>query len=245
MIEQTRNELSKMKLFGVLQSLDVRLEEGLEKGWGHQEFISAIITDEKNYRQIKSTERRVKNAGFRTDASFNKIDFTANRKLSKSQVQELMSLKFIRDSQNLLLLGPTGVGKTFLATAIGNHACLEGYTCLFMGINYLAEKIHLSRVEGSFLRLRDRLIKCDLLILDDLGIKVLSQEIIQDLYDVFEERYQSKSTIITSQLPLENWKEVIQDPVTLEAILDRLIHGLKINIDGDSYRRKKNGTKKN
>jgi DNA replication protein DnaC len=156
----------------------------------------------------------------------------------------MMSLKFLKDAQNLLFLGPTGVGKTYLATAIGNHACLEGYTCLFMGVNYLIEKVHLARIEGNYLKLREKLIKCDLLILDDLGIRVLPQEMIQDLYDILEERYQLKSTIITSQLPLENWKEVIPDLVALEAILDRLIHGVKLEIEGDTYRKKRGGTKK-
>ena len=137
-------------------------------------------------------------------------------------------------------MGPTGVGKTFLANAIGNEACRRGYTSLFFGMNFLIERIQLARVEGSYLKSRDKLIRTDLLILDDLGLKPLPPEMVQDLYDILEERYQSKCTVITSQLPVQNWKEVISDEVALEAILDRLINGtIQIQVDGDSYRRKR------
>ena len=107
-------------------------------------------------------------------------------------------------------------------------------------MNFLIERVQLARVEGSYLKFRDKLIRTDLLILDDLGLKPLPPEMVQDLYDILEERYQSKCTVITSQLPVQNWKEVISDEVALEAILDRLINGtIQIQVDGDSYRRKR------
>jgi DNA replication protein DnaC len=137
-------------------------------------------------------------------------------------------------------MGPTGVGKTFLATALGNHACRGGFSVTFIGVNMFIEKVQMSRADGTFLNYRERMIKTDILILDDLGIKPLPQSTVQDLYDILEERYQSKSTVITSQLPLKNWREVIDDPVALEAILDRLIHGaIKIELKGESYRKKR------
>ena len=155
-----------------------------------------------------------------------------------------MELRFLKDPRNVLIFGPTGVGKTFLATAIGNQCCRRGHTSYFIGVNMLIEKLAFSRADGTFLRFRDRLTKVDLLILDDLGIKRLPPEATQDLYDIMEERYQMKSTIITSQLPLSNWKEVIEDPVALEAIIDRIIHGsITLNLSGESYR-KKRSTKK-
>lgn len=240
MIEQTKQMMSDMKFYGMLKAVDLRLHEASTQGWGNVEFISALITDEKFYRDDRNTKRRIRSAQFRTDASLEKLDFTAKRSLTKAQVSDLKSLNFLKEPRNVILMGPTGVGKTYLATAIGNYACYEGHSVIFMGMNFFIEKTLMSRADGSFMRLRDRLIKTDLLILDDLGIKKLPVTAIQDFYDILEERYQNKSTMITSQLPIINWKEVIDDQVALEAILDRLIHGsVKIEMKGESYRKKR------
>jgi DNA replication protein DnaC len=245
MIEQTKQILNSMRCHGILAALDIRLAEATTQGWGHTEFLSAIMTDEKLYRDNLRTNRRIKAAHFRTDASFENLEVTSKRNLTRTQTQDLKTLKFITDPRNILILGPTGVGKTFLATAIGNQSCREGFTCLFFGMNLFMERLALHRAEGTFLRFRDRLIRCDLLILDDLGIKTIPPEVVQDLYDILEERYQSKSTLITSQLPFNNWKEVIEDTVALEAILDRLIHGsITIQLAGESYRKNRNKKEK-
>jgi len=240
MIEQTKSVLATLKCHGMLSSLDVRLHEATNQGWGHAEFLSALVTDEKLHRDTLKTWRRVRAAHFRTEATFERLDLTAKRNISKAQIQNLMELHFLKTPRNVLLFGPTGVGKTFLATALGNQACREGYSVLFFGMNLLLEKFALHRADGTFLRFRERLTKCDLLILDDLGIKPLPPAAAQDLYDILEERYQSKSTAITSQLPITNWKEVIEDPIALEAIVDRLIHGaVNITLEGESYRKRR------
>jgi DNA replication protein DnaC len=245
MIEQTKQLITQMKFLGMLETMDVRLTEATSHGWGHVEFLSALITDEKLYRENRQIKSRIRVAQFRTDASMENLDLSAKRNISKTQVNDLMELTFVKDPRNILILGPTGVGKTYLATAIGNWACRHNFTCLFAGMNLLIERLAISRADGSYLKYRDRLVKADLLILDDLGIKPLPPETVQDVYDVLEERYQNKSTIVTSQLPLTHWKEVIEDTVALEAILDRLIHGaIKIQLDGESCR-KKRGDKKN
>lgn len=244
MLEKTKDELGQMKLFGMLAALDTRLTEATSQSWGHVEFLSALASDEKLYRDDRRTKRLINTARFRVQASFESFDLTAKRNITKPQVQNLMELRFVKEPQNVLLLGPTGVGKTFLATAIGHHACRRGHTCRFLGMNLFIEQLKIARADGTYLRLRDRLVKTHLLILDDLGINPLPPQAIQDLYDLLEERYQSGATIITSQLPLPNWKEVIDDDVAYEAIMDRLTHGaLKIEIKGESYRKKQAKTR--
>jgi len=240
MIEQTKEVMHKLKFYGMLESLDVRLHEAQSQEWSHSDLLSALFSDERHYRNEKATVRRIRQAKFRTDASIDHIDFRAKRSITKAEINELKHLSFITEPRNVLLLGQTGVGKTFIATAIGNHACKEGYKVVFMGMNMFIEETAMARAAGKYLTIRKKLISADLLILDDLGIKALPASAMQDLYDILEERYQNKSTIVTSQLPIKNWIEVIDDQVTLEAILDRLIHGaIKMDITGDSYRKKR------
>lgn len=235
----TNNQLHELRLWGVAKTLPIRLQESQQEKWSYTEFLNGLLLDEIRYRDQKSSEARLRKAKFRTLADFDHFDFTLKRSLSKTQLKELRELTFLKSHQNLLLLGPTGVGKTFVATAIGHQACVEGHTVLFEGMNCLIETIKLNRMAGTFLRLRKRLIEVDLLIIDDLGIKPLDGEMVQDLYDLLEERYLKKSTIITSQLPVSNWKEVITDAVVFEAIVDRVAHGYKIEITGDSYRKRR------
>jgi DNA replication protein DnaC len=240
MLNQTKNEMSEMKLYGMLKSVDQRLSESLSQNWGGAEFLSALITDEKSYRQTSQINRRLKAATFRTQATFETLDHTAKRSLTKPLVKDLMQMNFLKVSpQNLMITGPTGVGKTFLATAIGNHACRHGFSTIFMGISVFMERLMMARTDGTYLRLRDRLIKTDLLIIDDIGLKKLPALIVQDLHDLLEER-QEKCTLITSQLPLKNWNEIIEDELALDTVVDKLKHAsLHITLEGESYRKKK------
>jgi DNA replication protein DnaC len=233
------NQLHQLRLTGMLKTLPIRLQESQQEKWSYTEFLNGLLTDEVRYREEKKSAGRLRKAKFRTQADFDHFDYTLKRSLSKTQIRELRELTFLKSHQNLLLLGPTGVGKTFVAMAIGHQACMEGYTVLFEGLSCLIETIKLHRMGGTFLRIRRKLIETDLLIIDDLGIKTLEGEMVQDLYDILEERYLKKSTIITSQLPVKNWTEIITDPVVFEAIVDRIAHGYKIEITGESYRKKR------
>jgi len=230
-----------MKLFGMLKSFDLRLAESMSQGWSPSEFLSAIVTDEKTYRDSQKINRRLRFANLRTQASFESIDYTAKRTLTKATVKDLMQLNYIKSSpRNIMLFGPTGVGKTFLATALGNHACRHGHSTLFIGASVFIEKLLMSRTDGTYLKLRDKFIKVDFLLIDDIGLKKIPQQIVQDLHDLLEER-QEKCTLITSQLPLKNWKEIIEDELALDTVVDKLQHGsIHLVIDGESYRKKRN-----
>ena len=240
MLEQTRNQMAQMKLLGMLKSLDLRLQESMSQGWGPSDFLEALMTDEKIYRDTAAIQRRIKAANFRTTANIEQLDYTAKRSITKTIVKDLMQLNYIKAApRNILLIGATGVGKTFLATALGNYSCRHGFTTIFFGVNVFIEKLLMARTDGSYLRLRDRLIKTDLLIIDDIGLRKLPPEIVQDLHDLLEER-QDKCTMITSQLPLKNWSEIIEDELALDTIVDKLQHGsLQLEINGESYRKKK------
>jgi DNA replication protein DnaC len=238
-MDLTNNQLYQLKLGGILKTLPTRLQEAANAGWGHTEFLQAILLDEIRSRQQRKTEGRLRMAKFRNTADFEHFDFSVRRSILKSELAELRSLSFMHNKQNLLILGQTGVGKTFVATAIGHQACREGHSVLFEGMSCLLETIKMHRLAGTFLRYRKKLIETDLLILDDLGIRPLAGELAQDLYDILEERYMKRATIITSQLPLENWKEVITDEVVFEAVVDRVAHGQKVELTGPSYRKKR------
>jgi DNA replication protein DnaC len=237
MIEQTKQMMMDLKLFGALRMLDQRLTEATSHGWGHTDFLSSLMTDEKITRDVSSIQRRTKAANFRTEATLERVDVTTDRNITKNLVRDLLSLSYLKSPQNILITGPTGVGKTYLATAIGEYACRSGFTCIFIGISVLIEKLLMTRADGTYLKYRERLIKADLLIIDDIGLKKLPHEIVMDLHDVLEER-QGKTTMITTQLPLKNWKEIIDDELALDTIVDKLAHGtFDINLEGPSYRK--------
>lgn len=239
MLEQTKEILSNLQWFGALELLDQRIQEANTHGWTPTEFLTAVAMDEKLRRDSAKIKRRIRQAHFRTQASLERWDYVEDRGIKKSQIQELMSFRFLKTGQNVFINGPTGIGKTFLATAVGEYACRSGFTCTFMGITVLTEKLAMSRVDNTYLKLRERLSKQDLLIIDDIGLKKLSQDMAVDLHEILEDR-QDKSTLFTTQLPLKNWGEIIDDPLTLDAIADKLKNGtLEINLRGKVTMRKK------
>lgn len=236
-IDTTMNQLLDLRLSGIRESLNARLGQARKDGLGHDEFLSLVLQDETDYRNSSRIKRLLRKAAFRQAASLEDIDLTVPRSLDKKQLRDLSTCRFIMDGVNILIMGPTGIGKTYMATAIGNSGCRAGYSVLFYRMNTLIEQLQLARAKASYLNFLKRLAACDLLILDDFGIKPLDANQFQDLYDVIDERGEEKSTIITSQVPPENWSEIIADPVTCEAITDRLSAvAITIEMKGPSYR---------
>ncbi len=233
-------QMASLRLAGMRDTYELRAKQAREQSLSCEDFLGLLIQDEVEFRQSAKIKRLLKTAALRCSSTLEEIDTRTDRGIDKKLLRELATCRFIDDGLNILILGPTGVGKTHTASAIGNAACRQGYTTLFYRMNTLIEQLMLARAKGTYLNLIKKLASSDLLILDDFGIKPLEPQHYQDLYDVVDERGEEKSTIITSQLPVENWNEVINDPVTCEAITDRLSSmAIRMIMKGSSYRSKK------
>jgi DNA replication protein DnaC len=238
--ESIHNQLVELRLGGMRATLDTRLKGAKREGLCHVDFFGLMVQDEIDERRSSKIKRLVKRAAFRQPATIEQLDTTVDRGIDKRTVNELSSCRFIDDAINVIIMGQTGVGKTYLATAIGNTACRLGYSTLFFRMNSLVEQLILARAKGTYLNLLKRLAACDLLILDDFGIKPLEPQQYQDLYDVIDERGEEKSLILTSQTPPESWNDVISDPVSCEAITDRIsTAAIKIVMHGPTQRAQK------
>ena len=236
----TMNQLIELKLSGMREAISARLAQARKDGLNHEEFLSLLLQDESDARRANRIKRLLKRASFRQSAALEDIDMSVPRSLDKKLLRDLATCRYLMDGINILIVGPTGVGKTYLATALGNAACRAGHTTLFFRMNNLIEQFALARAKGTYLNLLKKLASCDLLVLDDFGIKPLEPAQFQDLYDVLDERGEEKSTVVTTQVPVENWTEIITDPVTCEAITDRLVSvATKVVMKGASYRPKK------
>jgi DNA replication protein DnaC len=242
--EVLTHQMIELKLTGMRETFPVRTKQAREGDLTCEDFFGVMLQDELEYRRGARIKRLLKRAAFRQPASLEEIDVKLDRGLDKRQLKELATCRFIDDGINVLIMGPTGVGKTYLATAIGNAACRRGHSTIFFRMNALIEQMLLARAKGTYLNLLKRLAGCDLLILDDLGIKPLEAQHYQDFYDVLDERGEEKSTIVTTQLPVENWSEVIADQVACEAITDRLSSiSIRLVMQGASYRPKRSARK--
>lgn len=232
-----KNLMAEMKLLGMLGAFDQLHTEATRDQTGYTEFLDTLLQAECDYRQERKTDGRVRAAKFALRPAFEDIDFTASRSISRAQIKELYSLQWLNEGRPVLFIGQTGIGKTFLAQALGLHACARGKTVLYMNITTWLENVALARSSGTYLRYRDKLARPDVLIIDNMGMRKLSSTEAQDLCEILEERSHGKSTVFTTQLPLDHWSEVIADPVIADAIRDRLDHAaLKITITGESYR---------
>ena len=238
-LNTNENYLVELKLHGIRNNLGKRLKDGQEEKLGYEEFLGLCLFDEIEHRRSAKVQRFIRNATFRSMATPEGIDFTASRNLDKKQVAELSTSRFVTDGHNLLILGPTGVGKSYLATAIAMAACRNSHSTLFFRMNTLIEKLSVVRAAGTYLNLLKRISTADLVVLDDFGLKPLLPQQYQDLYDILDERIETKSTIVTTQLPEQNWSEVIEDPVICEAITRRIVEkAIRIELKGNPYAKK-------
>jgi DNA replication protein DnaC len=229
--------MAELKLLGMSAAFDKAAIDATQHQWSCAEFFDVLLQAEADVRQERKISRLIKTAGFTVKAAFEDFDYAAKRSITKAQIKDLYSLDWLRQGRPLLLVGQTGVGKTFIAQAAGRHACYTGKSALFMTVSEWQENLALARSSGTYLKMRDRLARPDVLIIDNFGMRKLTAMEAQDLCEILEERTGAKSTVFTTQLPLTHWAEVIADPVIADAIRDRLEHAaLTIEITGESYR---------
>ena len=225
LLEQTLDKLNAMKLYGLVKSLKERLERQDHQSLSKAEFIGLLVDDEWLYRENSKLTARLKVAKFKLRAAtIESIDYSTPRGLRKDQVLELTQNRWLRAHESLLITGPSGSGKSFVAQAFGQHACRSGFPVQYLRIPALLTLFVQARAQGTYDRLIKRLSKIALLIIDDLGLATLTEPQKQDLLETIEERYGTGATIITSQLSVADWHEYLGGGRIADAILDRIIH---------------------
>jgi DNA replication protein DnaC len=237
MKESLVGALRQLRLSGLLESLEVRLHEAHSHGLDHAEFLELLLQDELAVRNDRLRARRIKAAGFRELKKLEDFDWSFNPSIKRGQIYELATCRYIKEARDVLWLGPPGVGKSFLAQALGHQAIRSGYCVLYRSIFDVVRDFAQAEALGTSEKVVTRYLKPELLIIDDMGMKALPRQAGEVLFEVVMRRYEVRSTMMTSNRPLEDWGKLIGDVPSATAILDRFLHRAEvIQITGRSYR---------
>jgi len=237
---QTIEKMRQMKLYGMARAMESAVEMGID-GVTADEFVAHLVDAEYDDRHERRFKRLSRAAKFRYRASMEEIDFSPERKLPKNLLVRFSDCSFIKDRKNLTVTGPTGSGKSFLASALGNQACIYGYRTFYFNISKLFSQLKLAKADGTYIARMEKMERAPLLVLDDFGLSGLDTASRLMLLEILEDRHGLRSTIITSQLPVSSWHEVIGDPTIADAICDRIINSsYRIELGGNTLRKKYN-----
>ena len=233
------DKLKQMRLTGMSKALEEQEGNSLYNDLSFEERLSMLLDREITYREDRQLKILLRKAKFRySGACIEDIDYKASRGISKSLLLELADNKWIKDKRNIILTGSTGTGKTYIACALGNSACRNSFKTLYFRIPRLLQEMKIAKVEGSYIKMLDRMSKIDLLIIDDWGLSPLNDIERRDFLEIIEDRNNIRSTIIATQFPVEKWHEIIGDPTIADAICDRLIHNAyHLKLSGESMRK--------
>jgi DNA replication protein DnaC len=236
----TLETLKSLKFYGMAKALEEQIGSPDAGSLGFDERLGLMVDREVIERENRRLQSRLKRAKLKQNASMEDIDYRHHRGLDKSLLLSLASCQWLRNHHNLLITGPTGAGKSYLACALAHKACLEGHSALYQRLPALLRELLRAKGDGSYAKLMASYAKIHLLILDDWGLDAINREQSLDILELLDDRYDLRSTLVTSQVPVDQWHEIFSDQTLADAILDRLIHNAyRIELKGDSMRKKR------
>jgi DNA replication protein DnaC len=235
----TFEKLHALRLSGMYQALVEQMQMPEITALSFEERLGLLVDRESTERENRRLTTRLRQAKLRQTACIEDIDYRHPRGLDKALITRLGTCQWVHDRQNVLITGPTGIGKTWLACALGHKACRDGWTALYLRLPRFLQELPITKGDGRYGKLMTTVAKTDLVILDDWGLAPLSDENRRDLLELLDDRYDRRATVVTSQLPVNHWHEAIGEPTLADAILDRLVHNAyKITLQGDSMRKR-------
>ena len=238
--QPTIEKLTAMKLPGMAKAFADQMQRPDMAALCFEERFGLIVDFQMTELESRRMQNRLRTAKLRLCASIEDLDLRQGRGLDRAMILSLAQNQWVRNHHNVLVTGPTGAGKSYLACALAQKACRDGHTVLYQRLPRLLQEIAVARLDGRYHKLMAPIGKCEVLVLDDLLISPMSREDQRELLEIVEERYDRKATIVTSQLPVKAWHDAMQDPTLADAILDRLVHNAyKLELKGESMRRKR------
>ena len=238
MNQETLDKMRQMRLLGMYNAFKISMESFKTESMTTDQFVAWLVSNEWDDRCNRMIERLIKQASFRYKASLEEVDYSLERGLERNLLERLAELSFVKESRDLFITGSSGTGKSYIATALGYRACQKGMKVLYANTARLIGQLKMAKAKGTILQELKKIERADLLVLDDFGIQPFDAGGRMNLMDIVEDRHGKKSTLITSQVPVKDWYDIIGEKTIADAVLDRIVHqAIRIELHGDSIRK--------